>query len=321
MRRIQLLSIVLAIIFTTQSCKQELAVPDGYTLDAEWLSSISQNDIKIPVGVAVNNLNELVILHKAGRTAIPDDLSNIRENTILHVNLNNGKPNLHWGDNLFLMPHGLTVDDKDNVWVTDIGRHQVLKFSRKGMLTLMLGIKHRKGEDETHFNQPTDVAISAKDGSIYVADGYGNNRVVKFDADGTFIKSWGVKGSETGSFNTPHAIEVSNQDEVIVSDRDNNRIQIFDTDGKFIKEKKSSDFEDVYATSFNNMDESMAIVDYKKGISNSTLSNLYLLSKDNSKTKFSIPNSKLHDVVYDKNGNVYVADMEGSRVFKISKKD
>jgi hypothetical protein len=69
-------------------------------------------------------------------------------------------------------------------------------------------------------------------GNIFVSDGYGNARVVKYDKDGHFIKSVGgsVKGKEPGQFNTPHTIATDKLGNVYVGDRGNSRIQVFDND-------------------------------------------------------------------------------------------
>ena len=78
--------------------------------------------------------------------------------------------------------------------------------------------------------QETDIGWS-KDGSSFVADGYGNSRVAKYDKDGNFVKSWGERGGQPGNFNTPHSLVVDNNDVVYVADRGNSRIQVFDTEG------------------------------------------------------------------------------------------
>jgi len=78
--------------------------------------------------------------------------------------------------------------------------------------------------------QETDIGWS-RDGSSFVADGYGNSRVAKFDKDGTFVKAWGERGGQPGNFNTPHSLVVDNNDVVYVADRGNSRIQTFDTEG------------------------------------------------------------------------------------------
>ncbi len=80
------------------------------------------------------------------------------------------------------------------------------------------------------FNQPTDVAWDAA-GNIFVADGYRNSRVAKFDKNGRFIKSWGSKGTDPGQFDTPDSIAVDAQGNVYVAELGNKRIQVFDNDG------------------------------------------------------------------------------------------
>jgi peptidylamidoglycolate lyase len=132
------------------------------------------------------------------------------------------------------------VDHEDNVWVTDVGLHQVFKFSHDGKLLMTLGTEGRPGQDSTHFNRPTDVAI-APDGTVYVSDGYGNSRVARFSADGKFLLAWGRKGDKPGEFNLPHGIALDSQGHVYVADRSNARIQVFQADGKFLYEWKSTD--------------------------------------------------------------------------------
>jgi hypothetical protein len=88
------------------------------------------------------------------------------------------------------------------------------------------------GQQSDVFQRPTDVAWDAA-GDIYVADGFGNDRVAKFDKHGKFIKSWGSRGSEQGQFNTVHGIALDAQGNVYVADTGNKRIQVFDGDGNF----------------------------------------------------------------------------------------
>src|SRR5436309_7306635 len=83
-----------------------------------------------------------------------------------------------------------------------------------------------------NFNRPTDVAWDSA-GNIFVADGYGNSRIAKFDKNGRFVKSWGSRGTEPGQFNLPHTIAIDAQNNVYVGDRENKRIQVFDADGNF----------------------------------------------------------------------------------------
>jgi sugar lactone lactonase YvrE len=157
-----------------------------------------------------------------------------------------------FGAGRFIWPHGLYVDRSGNVWATDaVGEqgvalaakagvragHQVFKFSPDGKLLMTLGEAGVPGNDERHFRSPSAVAVAAN-GDIFVADGHdvnGNNRVVKFAADGKFIKAWGKTGYAPGEFRSLHAIAIDMRGRVFVADRANNRIQLFDQDGKFLQ--------------------------------------------------------------------------------------
>ena len=99
---------------------------------------------------------------------------------------------------------------------------------------MTLGTPGEEGPDQKHFTAPSDVAV-APSGEIFVADGHGetgNNRVVKFAKDGTFIKSWGKTGYAPGEFRSMHAIAIDSRGRIFVGDRGNNRIQLFDQEGK-----------------------------------------------------------------------------------------
>jgi DNA-binding beta-propeller fold protein YncE len=130
--------------------------------------------------------------------------------------------------------HGLHVDRDDNIWVTDVSRHLVLKFDPAGHLVLSVGVDGRPGGDAQHFNQPTHVAV-ASSGDFFVTDGYGNSRVVRFDRHGRRLREWGVHGVAPGQFHTPHVITIGPEERLYVSDRENDRIQIFDPDGQLLE--------------------------------------------------------------------------------------
>lgn len=137
-----------------------------------------------------------------------------------------------WGADRFSMPHGLDVDQHGNVWVTDVGLHQVLKFSHDGDLLRTFGVAGEPGDDGDHFNLPTDV-VALPDGSFYVADGYANSRVVQFSAAGEYLRAWGTPGAAAGEFDLPHGIAWDGHATLYVADRGNRRIQAFTLDGTF----------------------------------------------------------------------------------------
>jgi DNA-binding beta-propeller fold protein YncE len=155
-----------------------------------------------------------------------------------------------FGGGRFNHPHGLHVDADGNIWVTDgragSGRgHTVMKFSPDGELKMTLGTPGVAGATSDTFNAPSDVLV-APGGAIFVADGIGskgiggdaNNRIVKFDKDGRYVKEWGKTGSGPGEFNVPHRLAMDSAGRVFVADRGNNRIQVFDQDGTYLTEWK-----------------------------------------------------------------------------------
>jgi DNA-binding beta-propeller fold protein YncE len=159
----------------------------------------------------------------------------------------NGRFLLAFGDRLFVRAHGLRIDRDDNLWATDVGGHVVLKFSPRGDILLTLGTKGEAGEwnDATgshRLNEPTDVAIGAN-GDVFVTEGHtpgpgGDARVLKFDKNGKFLKSWGGKGSAPGQFQVAHGIDIDAHGRIWVADRENQRVQIFTADGVFVREIK-----------------------------------------------------------------------------------
>ncbi len=138
-----------------------------------------------------------------------------------------------WGEDIFDWSHGLRVDNDGFIWATDGRAHEVFKFSPEGEILLRLGQRGVGGDGPDTFNRPTDVVV-APNGDFFVTDGYVNSRVVKFSADGTFIKTWGTKGTEPGQFDLPHTIVMDSAGRLLVGDRENGRIQIFDQDGNFL---------------------------------------------------------------------------------------
>jgi hypothetical protein len=152
----------------------------------------------------------------------------------------NGKLRKAFGAGLFVSPHKLAIDKDGYLWLADNGGHQVFKLSQDGKVLLTLGRKGVAGAGADEFDAPTDVAIG-RNGDIFVGDGHsgggtanGNARIVKFDKDGKFLKTWGKKGMGPGEFDVIHTLAFDSQGRLFVGDRQNNRIQIFDQNGGFI---------------------------------------------------------------------------------------
>lgn len=158
----------------------------------------------------------------------------------------NGKFVRAFGDGLFRRTHGLRIDRDGNIWVTDVGAHIVVKLNPQGQTLLTIGTKGEAGEwneaTQSHrLNEPNDIAIDAN-GDLFIVQGHtpgkGDPRVLKFDGNGKFVKSWGGLGTEPGKFNVAHGIAIDAKGLLWVADRENERIQIFDGDGKFVREMK-----------------------------------------------------------------------------------
>ena len=167
----------------------------------------------------------------------------------------------NFGGGVMVTPHGIHVDTEGNVWVTDFAGneegtkgHQVHKFSSDGELLMSLGTAAQPGSGPNQLNQPNDV-ITAPDGSIFVSDGHSGQgmttnqamqegleagrtaRILKYSADGTFIKEWGQIGVRHGEFRTPHALVFDSQGRLWVADRGNHRLEIFDQEGNYLESR------------------------------------------------------------------------------------
>ena len=150
----------------------------------------------------------------------------------------------------FTFAQSVKVDRNDNIWVVDRGSYMVMKFTPDGRLAMTMGRKPEAvpeagrsggagggrgpntgaGVPGDNFNRPTDVAFDSA-GNIYVADGFGNARIAKFDKKGKYLKSWGTRGPDPGQFNLPLSLAFDAHDNLYVADRGNKRIQVFDTEG------------------------------------------------------------------------------------------
>ena len=139
-----------------------------------------------------------------------------------------------WGDGMFGRPHAVTMGPDDTIYLTDDGDHTVRKCTLDGEVLLTLGVPNQPAPKHSGrpFNRCTHVAV-ASDGSLYVADGYGNTRVHKFSPTGALLASWGEPGTDPGQFNLPHTIAIDRAGLLYVADRENHRVQIFDADGRF----------------------------------------------------------------------------------------
>jgi hypothetical protein len=159
--------------------------------------------------------------------------------------------------------HGISVDSKGYVWIAGRGEKdsQILKFTNTGKFVLQIGHwgQSKGNTDPANLNLPADVTVYPQTNEVFVADGYGNRRVIVFDADtGKFKRMWGAfgnlptdpkpgealfasdddaEGPGPQQFSTNvHGVRVSNDGLVYVCYRRNKRVQVFTLDGKYVSQ-------------------------------------------------------------------------------------
>lgn len=227
--------IVLAVLLPMLQLRAQGPVPEiPYHSFPDFLKLPPDIYLGEAAGVAVNSKGEIFVFHRGTHPLLEFNPDGTFVRSI--------------ADGLygFVFAHSVRVDKQDNIWTIDEGANVVVKFSPQFRVLMVLGRRPESVESapssgppaprpEWQFNRPTDVAFGL-DGEIYVSDGYGNSRVVKYDKDGNWIKAWGQRGAAPGEFHTPHTIVTDDQGLVYVGDRENKRVQVFDPDGKFLTE-------------------------------------------------------------------------------------
>ncbi|KAJ8007447.1 hypothetical protein DPEC_G00117600 [Dallia pectoralis] len=295
-------------------------------------------------GLALDSSDNLVIFHRGdhrwGINSFDNNgryqqqsLGPIQQSTILLVDPIKGNVLKASGRNMFYLPHGITTDEENNYWVTDVALHQVLKLSSdgRGKPLVVLGVAFEPGSDKEHFCQPTDVAVDPVTGNVYVSDGYCNARILKFSPEGKYLSHWGAGTSDRRrrvQFQIPHSLVfLQDKRELCVADRENGRIQCFVAEsGEYVKEIKKPEFGgEVFAISYApghggviyavNGESAFGHSAPLKGfvINYSTKEILDSFSPEN-KQRFGMP----HDIVVTKDGHVFVGDASTDSVLKFS---
>jgi DNA-binding beta-propeller fold protein YncE len=220
--------------------------------------------------------------------------------------------------------HSGGVDWDGNVYVIERDAHRIVKLSPKlDKFLLQLGTTNEKGNDATHFDLPSGIAI-LKNGNIIVTDGYGNNRVVMFDKNGKLLKQVGKgaggpedKGTGPGEWNLPHKLAVDADENLYIIDREGHRLQVYDKNLNYLREIKND---------WNPWDVHIS----RKGTEGV---GFIADHKDERVQKFQLKDGKIlatwgkqgwgpgefdwvHGVVVDSKGAVYAADTYGQRIQK-----
>ena len=220
--------------------------------------------------------------------------------------------------------HSGGVDWEGNVYVIERDAHRIVKLSPKlDKFLMQLGTTNEKGNDATHFNLPSGIAI-LHNGNIIVTDGYGNNRVVLFDKNGKFIKQVAKgeggpadKGTGPGEWNLPHKLAVDADENLYIIDREGHRLEVFDKNLNYIRDIRND---------WNPWDVNIS----RKGTDGI---GFVADHKDERVQKFQLKDGKIlatwgkqgwgpgefdwvHGIVIDSKGAVYAADTYGQRLQK-----
>jgi sugar lactone lactonase YvrE len=204
------------------------ALAIGYTADPAWLKLPRFWDLGLASDVAVDS-EDRVWLGSRGDHPVsvwsPD-----------------GELIGLWGKTDLVSVHGISTGSDDGIWIADCQLHVIRRYDDRGRLQLELGSRGRGKPAVTHlgqfgdpFNMPTSSAVDAQ-GRIFAADGYGNRRVHRFSPEGELEISWGRSGVGSGEFSMVHHVSIDDQGRILISDRENDRIQFFSPDGEFLTE-------------------------------------------------------------------------------------
>jgi sugar lactone lactonase YvrE len=238
MKRMFTWSLGLAIVVAAPAFAQKKATVEGVP---EMTYTAVPNFLKLPPGeylgesvaVATNSKGHVFVYHRSANTRLFefDQAGNfIKE-------IGSG----YYG---FEFAHSVRVDKDDNIWTVDEGSNMVIKFNPAGRVTMVIGRRPDAVDELTamtgqgsapnsnrpySFNRPTDVGWDAQ-GNIFVTDGYGDNRVVKYDKNGRFIKSAGTAGNGRGQLRLPHTMAMDAAGNIYIGDRSNARVEVWDND-------------------------------------------------------------------------------------------
>ena len=288
------------------------AAPElDYVASANPVTLPAGTTMGAPASVAFDAKGHLIVLNRGPQALMEFDMD--------------GKFLRAFGEGLFTRTHGLRIDPAGNIWVTDVGAHIVVKMDPQGQVLQTLGTKGQAGVwDEVtqsrHFNEPNDLAFG-RNGDIFVVQGHtsgtrGDPRVLKFDKDGNFIKTWGGKGTEPGKFEVAHGIAIDAKGLLWVTDRENQRIQIFDQDGTFVREIK-------YAGLPCSLDIGVQNIYMVNGFTGQLLKldlNGNVLAATGKPGKGLGEFGEAHYVTVSPRGEIYIADTVNSTLHKFVKK-
>ncbi|MGH9681112.1 MAG: hypothetical protein ACRD4Y_14285 [Candidatus Acidiferrales bacterium] len=246
-------------------------------------------------------------------------------------------------------PHGCFVDTDGNIYIagnddaivqkyTHDGSKMLMQIGEKGVFDSSTGLINGVAMNDSHvlLNKPADIAVDPANGDIYIADGYGDHRIVVFDKNGRYLRQWGRQGTNAdaaagmgGAFmGVVHCVVMDKDGLVYVCDRQGNRIQVFDKMGNFKKniwiKSGHEETPDSWGTAWwlrfsRDPDQKyMIVADGRNEL-------VHILDRETGKelAKFGRPGHQIgefthcHTLDIDSKGNIYVAETDiGRRVQK-----
>jgi DNA-binding beta-propeller fold protein YncE len=353
---ILLAAVTLAATACSQTPMSGGSAQGGYAVDASWPKPLPNNWILGQVaGIAVDAKDHVWLIHRP-RTLIDEEKGSSlnpprakccapapaviefdQEGNVVHAWGGPGQ-GYEWPDN----EHGIYIDQQANVWVggNDPKDHQLIKFTPEGKFLMQVG---RAGQtagsnSTTLLGRPAHMQIDPQANELYIADGYGNKRVIVLDATtGAYKRHWGAYGKtpsddklpmynpQSPQFANPvHCVRLANDGLVYVCDRANNRVQVFKKDGTFVKqfvfEEKSLGSGSSFDLVFSN-DPQQKYFYLADGSNDQVLT----VERDTGKvvSSFGRPGRMagqflvLHNIGIDSKGNLYTAEVAtGKRVQK-----
>lgn len=269
-------------------------------------------------GVAIDAQDRIYVFNRGAKPILVFDTAGNLVMAGGDQEINGKKLNPNW-------QHSGAVDWEGNVYMIERDAHRIVKLSPKlDKFLMQLGTTEVKGNDATHFDLPSGIAV-LKNGNIIVTDGYGNNRVALFDKAGKFIRQVGKgkggpedKGNGPGEWVLPHKLAVDAQENLYIIDREGHRLQVFDKNLAYLREIKVEGWNPWDIGISRKGDDGFAF------IADHALERVHKLSLKDGKVVATWGKQGLgpgefdwvHGIVVDSKGAVYAADTYGQRIQK-----
>jgi DNA-binding beta-propeller fold protein YncE len=266
-------AVAAVVVFSARAAEPQGRSLPIFEVDHSWPKVPPQWKLGDASSIAIDAKDNVWVLHRP-RTLKPADAGKAAPPVMVFDTAGNYVKSWGGAGNGFEWPereHGIHIDYKGFVWLggnncptnglpglKPVADDQLLKFTQDGKFIMQIGHSNQsKGNADTgNLHRPADEWVNPQTNELFVADGYGNHRVIVFDADsGKFKRTWGAFGNKPmdddnckivvpKSFSDPgpqqfsivHAIRIAKDGTVYVADREYRRVQMFTKDGKFLKQ-------------------------------------------------------------------------------------